>query len=213
MSLLTSCSPAELRSDIKDFVASFSLSESMSTYVHAGYTSNKITVFSGVTRHIDETLEFDMSDPENPVYEFTKSLKVGDYEPEISKNFLKKEEGKIYFVEGDKEPVEYTSNQISLLIQDFFYKETLYEGTYHARGMYYGDLILETARELQGFITINDAKTELIFEHNSKGKVDGKNAEVKQKYSVNPLGMLIKNHVEQVNGDESIIQDIEVYKL
>jgi hypothetical protein len=88
----------------------------------------------------------------------------------------------------------------------------MYDGTYHAQGMYYGDLLLETARELQAFITINEAKTELIFEHNSKGRVDGKDAEIKQKYSVNKLGMLIKNNVEQHNGDDYIIQEINVFK-
>ena len=212
MSLLASCSPVELRSDIKEFVASFSLSESMSTYVSGGYTSVKETRFDGVIRHINESLTFDMKNPENPVYEYQKSIQIGEETPEITKNFLKKIDDKIYFVEGEKEPVEYNAQQINKLFTDFFYKETLYDGAYHAQGMYYGDLLLETARELQDFITINDAKTELFFEHNSKGRVDGKDAEVKQKYSVNKLGMLIKNNVEQHNGDDYIIQEINVFK-
>ena len=77
--------------------------------------------------------------------------------------------------------------------------------------MYYGDLILETARDLQEFIEIDQENEWYIFYHFTKGKVEGKAASVEQYYSVNKLGMLVKNISKQVNGVNYINQEINVF--
>lgn len=210
--LLSSCAK-ELRSDIKEFVASFSLSESMSTYKHAGYTSVKISEVDGVKTEENISLSFNTLDEENLTYSFTKKTKINDGEENIFQKFLTKNDGKYFLNETDKEPVEYSISQINLLVQEFFYKNVMYEGTYHCNGMYYGDLILETIQELQGFVEINQEKEWYIFSHKTSGKVDGKDSSVEQYYSVNKLGMLIQNISKQSYGSNYINQEINVFTL
>lgn len=210
--LLGSCAKA-LRSDIKEFVASFSLSESMSTYKHAGYTSVKVSEVDGVKTEENISLTFNTLDAENLAYTFTKKTKINDGEENIFQKFLTKNDGKYFLNETDKEPVEYSVDQINLLVQEFFYKDVLYEGTYHCNGMYYGDLILETVQELQGFVEINQEKQWYIFSHTTSGKVDGKDSSVEQYYSVNKVGMLVKNISKQSYGSNYINQEINVFKL
>ena len=210
--LLSSCAK-ELRSDIKEFVASFSLSESMSTYKHAGYTSVKISEVDGVKTEENISLSFNTLDEENLTYTFTKKTKINDGEENIFQKFLTKNDGKYFLNETDKEPVEYSIDQINLLVQEFFYKNVMYEGTYHCNGMYYGDLILETIQELQGFVEINQEKEWYIFSHKTSGKVDGKDSSVEQYYSVNKLGMLIQNISKQSYGSNYINQEINVFTL
>lgn len=210
--LLSSCAK-ELRSDIKEFVASFSLSKSMSTYKHAGYTSVKISEVDGVKTEENISLSFNTLDEENLSYNFTKKTKINDGEENIFQKFLTKNDGKYFLNETDKEPVEYSIDQINLLVQEFFYKNVMYEGTYHCNGMYYGDLILETIQELQGFVEINQEKEWYIFSHKTSGKVDGKDSSVEQYYSVNKLGMLIQNISKQSYGSDYINQEINVFTL
>lgn len=210
--LLSSCAK-ELRSDIKEFVASFSLSESMSTYKHAGYTSVKISEVDGVKTEENISLSFNTLDEENLSYTFTKKTKINDGEENIFQKFLTKNDGKYFLNETDKEPVEYSVDQINLLVQEFFYKNVMYEGTYHCNGMYYGDLILETIQELQGFVEIDQEKECYIFSHKTSGKVDGKDSSVEQYYSVNKLGMLVQNISKQSYGSNYINQEINVFTL
>ncbi len=210
--LLSSCAK-QLRSDIKEFVASFSLSESMSTYKHAGYTSVKISEVDGVKTEENISLSFNTLDEENLTYTFTKKTKINDGEENIFQKFLTKDDGKYFLNETDKEPVEYSVDQINLLVQEFFYKNVMYEGTYHCNGMYYGDLILETISELQGFVEIDQEKQWYIFSHQTSGKVDGKDSSVEQYYSVNKLGMLIQNISKQSYGSNYINQEINVFTL
>ena len=210
--LLSSCAK-QLRSDIKEFVASFSLSESMSTYKHAGYTSVKISEVDGVKTEENISLSFNTLDEENLSYTFTKKTKINDGEENIFQKFLTKNDGKYFLNETDKEPVEYSVDQINLLVQEFFYKNVMYEGTYHCNGMYYGDLILETISELQGFVEIDQEKQWYIFSHKTSGKVDGKDSSVEQYYSVNKLGMLIQNISKQSYGSDYINQEINVFTL
>lgn len=210
--LLSSCAK-ELRSDIKEFVASFSLSESMSTYKHAGYTSVKISEVDGVKTEENISLSFNTLDEENLTYNFTKKTKINDGEENIFQKFLTKNDGKYFLNETDKEPVEYSVDQINLLVQEFFYKNVMYEGTYHCNGMYYGDLILETISELQGFVEIDQEKQWYIFSHKTSGKVDGKDSSVEQYYSVNKLGMLVQNISKQSYGSNYINQEINVFTL
>ena len=210
--LLSSCGKG-LRSDIKEFVTSFSLSESMSTYKHAGYTSLKESVLNGTKTEENITLSFNTLDEENIAYEYVKKTKINDGEENIFKKFLTQNEGKYFLNETNKDPVEYSLTDISKLVQDFFYTTVMYEGTYHANGMYYGDLVQETVQELQGFVEIDTENEWYIFYHKTSGKVDGVDSSVEQYYSVNKFGMLVKNISKQSNGSNYINQEINVFKL
>ena len=211
MSLLSSCAKKELRSDIKDFVASFSLSESMLAYKHAGYTSEKESFIDGVKTNENTTLNFNILDEENPEYHLKTITKTNDEDEKVYEKFLSKNEEKIYLNETEKEPVEYSINDVKLLVQDFFFTEVLLEGTYHCYGMYYGDLVLETARDFQEFVTIDQENELYELHYFTKGKGNGKPSTLEQYYSVNKLGMLVKNISKQANGDNYINQEINVF--
>ena len=118
--LLSSCGNT-LRSDIKEFVASFSLSESMLAYKHAGYTSVKVSVIDGTKTEENIELSFNTLDEENIQYSFTKTTKINDGEENIFEKFLTKNEGQYFLNETNKNPVEYSLSDINLLIQDFFF--------------------------------------------------------------------------------------------
>ena len=213
VSLLSSCNKKELRSDIKEFVASFSLSESIETYKHAGYISKKETFKDGVKTLENISLNFDVRDMENPSYEYKKITKINDGDEQILEKSLTKIENKIYFLETNKEAVEYSIEQVQNLILDFFYTETLLEGSYHCNGMYYGDLVLETARDFQEFVTIDADNSLYVFYHLKKMTVEEKDSSIEQYYSVNKLGMLVKNISNQSKGEDYIKQEINVFTL
>lgn len=212
MSLLSSCGK-ELRSDIKNFVTSFSLSESMSTYKHAGYTDDKETFIDGVKKKENTILSFNLLDPENPEYHLKTITKIDEGEEKTYEKFISKNEEKFYLNETEKDPIEYTIENINLLVQNFFYKSTMMEGSYHCNGMYYGDLIQETAKDLQEFVQIDEENHWYVFHHFTKGKVEGKDSSVEQYYSVNKLGMLVKNVSKQSKGNDYINEEINVFLL
>ena len=212
VSLLSSCGKKELRSDIKDFVASFSLSSSFEEYKHAGYVNEKESFIDNVKTVEKVTLNFNVLDMNNPEYHLKKTTKIDEGAEKIYEKLLTKNDDKFYLEETEKEAVEYSIEDIQKLVQDFFYTSIMYEGTYHCNGMYYGDLVLETCRELQEFVKI-DTENELYeFYHYSKGKVEGKASVVEQYYSVNKLGMLVKTISKQSNGNNYINQEINVFK-
>ena len=213
MPLLNACSPVEIRSDIKEFVASFSLADSIEAYKEAGYTSDKKTMINGVlfTEKID--FYYNVKDPENPSYEMTTTSKSGTEEEKIVKNFLEVKDGEIFYIEGEKDPVSYSQEQVVELIKPFFYKQTMYDGAYHSDGMYYGDFILEIVRELQAFVTIDTENELYCFNHSSKEDKDGVHSEIEIHYSVNKLGMLTKNISRVQNGRDYVDQEINVYKV
>ena len=211
MSLLSSCGQKELRSDIKDFVASFSLSEAMSNYKHAGYNNDKVTFKDGTKTEEKVTLEFNILDEENPSYNLTKKTKINDEEETIYQKYLTKDENKFFIYETSVDPYECSINDVKNLIRNFFYTKVMYEGTYHSDGMYYGDLVLETVRELQEFVTIDGNNSLYEFYHYTEGKVEGKDAKIEQYYSVNKQGMLVKNISKQSNGENYINQEINVF--
>ena len=185
----------------------------MEAYKHAGYTSIKESFIDGKKTHESITLNFDISDPANLSYNLTTKTKINDEDEVVNEKIISKVEDKYFLNETNKDPLEYSEAQIKGLIQDFFYTKTMYEGTYHSNGMYYGDLILETSRDLQGFIEINQENSLYIFYHKTEGKVDGKDSKVEQYYSVNKLGMLVKNISNQSKGDNYINQEINVFNF
>ena len=213
VSLLSSCKQNELRSDIKEFVASFSLSSAIEAYKHAGYTSVKESFIDGKKTSENIILNFDVLDIENPTYNYQKITKTNDEEEQKEEKYIQKNEEKIYFFETNKEPIEYSTEDVEKLIIEFFYTKTMYEGTYHCNAMYYGDLVLETARDFQEFVTIDADNSLYVFYHLTKGRVEGKASSVEQYYSVNKLGMLVKNISNQSKGEDYIKQEINVFTL
>ena len=213
MPLLNACSQVELRSDIKEFVASFSLADSIEAYKEAGYTSEKETKINGVlfTEKID--FYFNIKDWNNPEYQVTTISKNGKEDENISKKFLEVIDTKFYLNDNGVRSDEYSRLQVEELIRPFFYKDVELSGGYHSGGMYYGDLIMETVGDLQTFVTIDKENSLYQFSHVVTQEVESGSITATTIYSVNKLGMLTKNISKMESGSDYLHQEINVYSV
>ena len=220
--LLVSCSKnIPLRSDIEDFIASFSLSESMQVYREVFYSAVKEQLLKNEHRFIYTNLNFNVKNIEDGEIEYHKSVKV--YKDDVLETEtdikIETENGKYYNVINDSKQ-EVTIDDCLDTIEQFFFEETMTD-YYHYNGNYYGDLVLETCRQYQEFVTIDQEKQLYVLAYNREGYEDvetdngkvNKYYKVQQEYSVNKLGMLVENHLDYRFGDEFIKEDILVSKI
>ena len=212
ISLLTSCNKHVLRSDIAKFIASFSLNDAVQAYLEGGYEDTKIEDIEGKVTKTIETFSFNVRDVNKP--EYSKTIKV--YENDALSSETKEEivnrNEKFYLEKTGQADIELTLQDCHSYVEKFFYKETMFEGSYHVQGMYYGDYINQSAEYFQNYITIDQENNLYIFEANIEQIVDEKPTKQYEKYVVNSWGMLDYLQVEMKNGTNTITQDIQVYR-
>ena len=207
LTLLTSChAKPELRKDIKEFIAQFSLSEAMAEYKTGGYTSTKeITEGETKTKTVIN-LEYSIVDDEHPTYVEVTTIYENDVETSKKEvEFVINEEG--YFISTNGELQASSLREYKRIITKFFYKQTQLDGTYHTQGFYYGDYLQEVAPSLQQYVTIDQDNQLYIHEYD----VTEKSTHYYQKYSVNKWGMLVENHNTVQNSNKKVQQDIHVH--
>ena len=207
--LLSSCNKQKpLRSDIANFIASFSLQESMNTYREAGYESIKISILDGTYRKEIDKVDYNIKDEDNLSY--VHNLSIYDQDDQLISqkvNMIEKQGDKyVHTLDGVSE--DYTVQQCSDLIKTFFYIDEPMDG-YHDYGMYYGDYVASSARTLQDYVKIDEDNELYVFEIHQKDTSKGK--DVYEKYTVNKLGMLSSLYSNFVNKSNSIEQTITVY--
>lgn len=208
-SLLLSGCVRDLRSDIAKFITSFSLEDCFATYKEASYISTKNKDIDGVKTKEIKKMEISTVDPENPAYDLSLNIyDENDVLTHSERHYIeRREEG--FFLIKNQEETPYSLEECHALILTFFYKTTLYEDTphpYHSGGMYYGDHILEMARDIQDFLSIDEENNLLVFHHEQSG-VD---TEIIQTYSINSLGMLESNYFYARNGTNTQSETIVV---
>lgn len=220
--LLISCSKnIPLRSDIENFIASFSLETAMQEYREVSYISRKIQFIDNVRTRTETTLDFNVKNIENGEIYYHKNVKVLDDDilrQETEINIIKENDKYFYTINNEK--YEKTIDECLDIIEDFFFEETMTD-YYHYNGNYYGDLVLETCRYNQDFVTIDQEKELYILSYTREGdsgvEIDGQNVNkhyyLEQNYSVNKLGMLVSNHINYNFGEEFIREEIGVTKL
>lgn len=211
--LLVGCvDNSPLRSDIEEFVASFSLQEAMLTYTDMGYTKTKTTNKEQVTVEV-ETVDIRSTDMTNFSYDFTKVTKVDGTTQKEEYSRISTTDGHYYLTtDQNPDPYEIPSSKCAEYIEDFFYGEVLYE-RYHQKGMYYGDIVLDNARRWQDFIVIDSENNLLVMTQNDFVIED--TGKASQKITVNRIGMLVHNeyYLENTATGESASTVIDVYKL
>ena len=211
--LLVGCvDTSPLRSDIEEFVASFSLEEAMSTYLDMGYEKTKTTNKEDVTVEV-ENMDIRCSDMTTFSYDFTKVTTVNGVKQKEEYSRIETIENR-YYLTTDQNPdkTEIPSSKCAEYIEDFFYGEVLYD-RYHQKGMYYGDIVLDNARRWTDFITIDQEKDLLVMEQNDF--VIEETGKASQLIKVNRIGMLTYNeyHITNTATGESGSTVISVYKL
>ena len=212
--LLTSCGEKELRSDIKEFIASFSLEESVKAYQEAGYETVTVISRNGHVEKTVETFDFNIKDPANPRYQ-TSEITYLDNEKtgEVTSNIIN-ENGSFYYIINGEQNKEMSLEECHDLIRKFFYKTTMYDGTVYLRGMYYGDLIKQVVPAVQDLVKIDEEKGLYTYSAGQIKKNDkNEDVHVEQTYSVNRLGMLETMHLVEYDSSIHLEVNTAVYKI
>ena len=213
ISLLTSCSDNSLRSDIKEFIASFSLEESIKAYLEAGYTETKVAVENNVTIKTVEVFDFNVKDAMHPKYKKAISTYIDEkFDNEVSEEIIE-ENNTFYLLKNNSEKEEYTLEKAHKKVEQYFYKSVEYDAV-HLYGMYYGDYIKQIVTTLQSLVTI-DTENDLYIYHTSRTYLNDKNIKVyeEQTYKVNRLGMLVSNDLIRQSDSLTVTTHIETYKV
>ena len=211
VSLLASCSQNNLRSDIAEFIASFSLEDSIKAYLEAGYIETKIATENDTVTKTVLKFDFNVKDALHPQYKKVTSTFINEnLENEVVEE-IKEENEKFYFYKTGEETSLYSLEQVHSLVEKFFYQKVELE-TIHLYGMYYGDYIKQIVTTLQSLVTI-DTERDLYCYAASRTYLNDKNIKVfeEQSYEVNRLGMLTKNDLVRSTDSLSVVTHIETY--
>lgn len=197
--LLASCTirTVELRSDIKEFIASFSLDYAMEEYKSAHFESDEIMFYYGTNKKVEEIkiIDFDYRDENNLSYTLHKTVFEDDEEISNDIYQLRKDDNdKYYYGVDDGEEIDETG--VKRLFTDFFYTKISTDGAYHSHGQYYGDYLQDSSPILQDYVTIDLDQNLYIFDYefNNSETEDLKQKIDKQRYEVNEIGMLVNNY-------------------
>lgn len=206
--LLSSCKDKVLRSDIKEFIASFSLSESMDAYKEAGYEYVQIVTEKDITKEV-EKVDFNVKDLEHVSYQYTYQKLVNDIEVSNEFKSITTVEGEYIYSDNETEPVEITINDVNAIVTTFFYKAK--EADYHGQSMYYGDIVCDMAYDFQKYITIDNENKILNVDYTFYyTKID---TTFTQKIAVNQMGMLVNNELEITSPSGVATSYISVYQI
>ena len=182
----------KLREDIADFIENFSLTQAVEAYKKVEMIKEIYTNDNGVIGLKRETITFDVNEVTHPEYRYETKEYEGETLVKTSEEYLLYEEETIYLMHGG-EKREYTLEQAHALIQNFFYKKTYLDGTYHTDGYYYGDIISRSAVDYQRYITIDVENELLLFKGQSQNKANNETVTRSSELVIDKLGMLIKN--------------------
>ena len=212
LALLTSCKKVQIRSDIANFIASFSLEDSVKAYLEGGYDQVSITTIGNeVTKEI---IHFSFNVKDNTKPEYQKS--VTTYKNDVLEKEVKEEiiiiDNKYYFIDENGQ-VEYTLEDCHKKVEKFFYEEESFEGTYHSRGMYRGDYIKQGIEYFQPYATVSEDQSLLTFDIKEESfDENGFKYTLNSVYSVNTLGMLVEQNVTGVKEGTTKTLNLKVYK-
>lgn len=208
LALLVGCSgKPELRKDIAQFIAKFSLEAALEQYKTGGYVSTKISSEGEATAKEVIELEYTFTDINHPTYVETTTVYENDVVTSTNEiRFVQNDDGDYLSTNGELAPYS-AKDVIEKLIVKFFYKQVDIDGTYHTQGFYYGDYLKEVAAALQQYVTIDQEKELYIHDYS----VNERNTDISQKYIVNKWGMMEENHLLMENEDKSLRQDIIVH--
>lgn len=208
---ITGCgNKVPIRSDIENFIASFSLGESEKQYKNSGYETTVTSISNGVTTIENETFYFSVLDLNDIKYEkvYEKSVDGVLASKNIEKCFV--ENGKFYYQNGE---IITETTQVKCLgyIEKFFYT-TVISDFYHSGGKWVGEELKQDLSQSQQFITINNEDNLLHFDLDSIVKQDGQEYQVNTHYTVNNLGMLETRNLMISNTQVSVHEITAVYK-
>ena len=200
--LLNSCNQKEIRSDIAEFIASFSVEEAVEAYKKTKMEKvQNIDDGENITK-ITQTIVFDVSDANNPLYESVTKTYVNEELTTTSSLFLKQENGNYYIVLNGQESLS-TLEKNHEIVREFFYKDVYLDGTYHEGGYYYGDMIRGSIEDYQNFITVDNENATLTFSRCVNQTSNGVDVKRCSRFILDNLGMMLYN-LASAEGDNKL---------
>ena len=118
--LLASCQKKSLRSDIAEFIASFSLQDSIAEYQEAGYEKTTEVVEEKGTSKEVEKVDFNVKDDSAISYNYSYKSYVDDVLDKENFITITTEDNK-YFYKSESEEKEITKDEVNSIVITFFY--------------------------------------------------------------------------------------------
>ena len=210
ISLLTSCTRNNLRSDIIEFIASFSIDLAVANYPAASYSREDISIENNVTSKVIIEMSMSRLNEENLAYDFSKITFEGEIEKSHIHRYIEKNNEKYFYVSEDGK-VEKTTDQVKALTLEFFYTSST-EGIYTG-GMFMGDAFREILPDIQDNVTIDSENKLLVYSYVNHMKEDNKEVTITQNLSLDEYGMLVKDDLKKESDLGIFETHIEVKKL
>ena len=209
ISLLTACARSNIRSDIKEFIASFSIDLAVENYQVASYSREDISIENEVTSKIVTTMSIDRKNKDNLAYDYqTITYENNDVKNQEHRYIEKNNEKYFYYTEEGN--YEQTSEQVDSLINGFFYtssKEGIYTG-----GMFMGDAFREILPNIQDLVTIDSENKLLVYSYVNVMNEKNKEVRIEQTVTLDEYGMLVKEDMKKTSDLGVYETHIEVKK-
>ncbi len=205
---LLSCNQVQLRSDISDFIASFSLVSSLEKYRESRYLLTITSVEGSDTIYQEDNFSFNVKDDENITYKFTSvKKKNGEVLSSINEE-IKKSGDEYYYYKNDEDPIEKTVSEIKNdYIKKFFYKDSSLD--IYTQGMYIADWLKSVIVNIQDCVTIDQEKHQLTY--NKPRELKDNELDFEEIMVVDSLGMIVTTDIVLYHPQATRTTHIEVY--
>ena len=210
ISLLTACARNNVRSDIQEFIASFSIDLAVSNYQAARYTREDISIENNVTSKVSKTMMVDRKNVDNLLYDYTELTYENNVEKSSVHRYVEKNNEKYFYV-TEANTSEKTSEQVNDLINTFFYTSST-EGIYTG-GMFMGDAFREILPDIQDLVTIDSENKLLVYSYTNVMSDKEKEVTIEQSVTLDEYGMLVKEDMKKTSDLGVYETHIEVKKL
>ena len=211
ISLLSSCSNTrELRSDIAEFITSFSYEESRKVYLDCSFSRVDVShEQTGNILTISQEMSISVKNPENLVYDYVYQKEEDGILLENKHHYIEKEQDYYQYYCGQDNPLKMTSLEVKTqLITKFFFKDE-YEGIY-LRGMFLGDYLRKFLPNMQNYVTIDKDKELLIYDVPLGVDKDAEGYDFWEYLVVDKYGMTVSCDIYQTNGITALETTIRV---
>ena len=209
ISLLTSCGKAKLRSDIIEFIASFSIDLAVENYPSASYKRENISTENGVTSKEVKTMSINRKNPDNLAYIYEEITYENDVEKTSLKRYIEKNNDKYLYV-SEEGSIEKTKEQVNALINNFFYTSS--SNNIYTGGMFMGDAFREILPDIQDLVTIDSENKLLVYSYVNVMNEDNKEVRIAQDVTLDQYGMLVKEDMVKTSDLGVFETHIEVKK-
>ena len=209
ISLLTSCARNNVRSDIQEFIASFSIESALTNYQKASYSREDISLENGVTSKIKITMSIDRQNENNLAYDYQRITLEDESEKSNIHRYINKENDKYFYI-TESISEEKNKDDVNALIDTFFYTSST-EGIYTG-GMFMGDAFREIIPDIQDLVTIDNENKLLVYSYVNLMNDEDKEVRIEQTVTLDQYGMLVKEDMKKTSDLGVFETHIEVKK-